>query len=231
MALPIFKGRCSKLSALAAVKGLGATAETYVKEWLTKNWCGYEKEFSNKYTKKGLAQEDEGIDLIASVEGLGMLIKNTKREGNDWYDGECDILLPKKIKDVKCSWDAYTFPKFEDELTNYNYICQGNGYMDIFDREEYDLQYCLVDAPQWLIDSEYWSAHYKIQKETGVEFVDNEVNADLYEQVRSKMIHSHLPDEQRIKTFTFKRDDKLIALMRSRVEEVREVLIPKLLKR
>ncbi len=218
MKIPIFKARASRASDLLGVKGLGKTGETYIEDFLTEVFCGYPKEFSNKYTKKGLAQENVAIELVERVKDLGYIEKNTERRENDYLTGECDIVLKKSIDDIKCSWNAYTFPLFKKELDNYTYLVQGNCYLWLWDKEIFNVHYCLVDAPESLIDSEYWKAH------RSAEIQSDEVDNILYEEVRAKMIHSHIPEEKRVKTFTFKRDEKVIDKLKERVLECRELI-------
>lgn len=218
MAVELFKARCSRVADLLGDKGFGKTGESYVQDYLTEKWCGYRKDFSNKYTRKGLEMEPEGIDLVARVYDLGMLMKNPDRRDNGKLTGECDIWRPgaKQIRDIKCSWNAYTFPKWESICTNKVYISQANGYMDLWDIDDYKLDYCLVDASEKQIVSEYWKAH-RIADIDG-----DEVNGDLYDEVRSKMIHSHLPEEQRVKTFSIHRNENLLTLIDTRIDLARE---------
>lgn len=208
----LFNASGSQVFRIAGEKGLGATGEGYVEEFTKSLWCGYRPEFSSKYTEKGTCQEDIGIKLVADVYGLGWLSKNTERKRNEWVNGECDLNLANCLRDIKCPWNAHTFPFFAQEIPTKGYEWQAQTYMFLWEKEQYFLDYCLVDAPDHVIDREYWSNHKKL------EIKGDEVDEDLYNEVRKKMIHEHLPAEERVKTFEIKRNDLMIKKIIERVE-------------
>lgn len=210
--------RCSGLTAILGKTGLGKTGEDSVRDFMTAQRFGYEKDFSNKYTKKGIRAEDEAIALVAERYDLGLLFKNeeTKFSPNGKIRGTCDIRRKKQIRDIKCSWSVWTFPWLELEANNPTYVAQGNGYMECWDIDDYVLDYVLIDATEAEITSEYWRKHYS----AGIE--GDEVDADLYEKTRAQMIFSHLPIEDRIKSFKVDRDENLITKIYNRVDMARE---------
>lgn len=219
MAIKEFKISGSQTSKIMGVRGLGETGENYVKEWLTGQMVGYRKEFSNKYTEKGLACENTAIELVCERYDLGFLSKNTERRENEFCEGECDVEMKTALRDIKCSWDIFTFPWFDKIVKNVTYIWQAQTYMLLWDKETYFLDYCLVDAEEHMIDKEYWRKHHALYIE------GDEVDEKLYDEVRSKMIFSHLPIERRVKTFEIKRDNDWIAKIEPRVKECRNLIL------
>lgn len=212
---------------------LSKTTETYLKELFIEEMYGRRKEVETKYMKKGISEEDKSIDLLSRVTGKS-LIKNTVRLQNDYISGEWDTTTDEKVVDIKSNWDVFTFGNAE--LTP-DYIAQLNGYMWLLDVEDAELTYCLVDTPLGLIENELW---YEKRKH-GVEDLDDQ---HKYE-VAKKFIYGldamsdiakdlfpdadisdfiPIPEEDRVKTFTIKRDDALIDKLISRIEKSREVM-------
>jgi hypothetical protein len=217
--LPEFRISGSQTSKICGVKGLGETGRGYVIDWIKSHLYGFKREFSNKFTEKGTRLEDTSIELVAKVYDLGFLVKNTERKFNAFAEGEADIVTKPRLHDVKNCWDAYTFPLFDKECTNAAYLWQADTYMWLWDKDEYWLHYTLNDAPDDMIAEAYWKQHKYVAKLEG-----EEVNEDLYEEVRSKMIYSHLPDHLRVKTFKLKRDEARIKIIEKRVIECRELI-------
>jgi hypothetical protein len=87
------------------------------------------KEFSSRYTDKGLQCEDEAISLVNDVLGLGFIFKNEEHFNNDWITGTPDVNTNEILLDIKCSYEAHTFPFFETEIPNKDYFFQLQGYM------------------------------------------------------------------------------------------------------
>ena len=146
-------------------------------------------------------------------------MKNEERKYNDFAEGECDLNLAKSLRDIKCSWWEYSFPRFDNKASNPTYIWQAQTYLWLWDKDEYYLDYCLVDAPEDVIQKKYWRKHRELCIE------QDEVDDDLFAEVRSKMIHSHMPIEQRVKTFEIKRDEVSINKIPPRVLECRDYIL------
>lgn len=185
-------------------------AKTYLQDWMKERLYGRRKEFSNKKTEKGIVCEPQGIEMTARIMNYGMISKNTVRKSNDWITGECDLDLAKITEDIKCSWDIYTFPLFETKLPNSDYYYQGQGYMWLYGTQRYAVNYCLLDAPEDMIDQAARSASYAIGQ--------TEVTEDLYNEVRQKMTYGDIPDWLKFKRFEFDRDENVIAVIKQQVE-------------
>ena len=72
------KIRCSALGRLMTAPRnktelLSQTAKTYIQELVLEHKYGIKKEFSSRYTDKGLQCEDEAISLVNDVSGLGFI--------------------------------------------------------------------------------------------------------------------------------------------------------------
>jgi hypothetical protein len=195
---------------------LPSGAKTYCKDWLKSQVYNRKKEIQNKYTEKGHIVEDNSIDFIADQLGYGLLIKNEFRKENDFMTGECDVVQPDHIIDVKNSWSWETFPLFETEIPNMDYYCQGQIYMHLWDKSKYKLIYILSDTPMYLIekDAYYWC------KNNGYE----ELESSILDKFIQKMTYPDIENKFKIKVFEFERDEKYIEDIITRVKLCREYI-------
>lgn len=143
----------SKLETLSA--GAKTEIQTMAKEFV----YGYTRQFSNKYTEKGIQVEQNSINLYNSVHFTDY-VKNTERKSNEWITGECDIFTGSKIIDVKSSWSIDTFPAFSEEGEDKTYEWQARAYMMLWGVKEAEIAYCLVDTPDELIGYDPIEYHY-----------------------------------------------------------------------
>mgnify|MGYP000367241515 CR=1 FL=1 len=209
-----------ELTALQAKRAskpeLSKGAKTYCELWLKEQLYGRRQEMSNKYTEKGIACEPEGIELTAQAMGYGFISKHEGRESNEYFMGECDLLLSETVEDIKNSWSCFTFPLFATELPETDYYYQLQVYMKLYNRTKAAVNYVLINAPEEIIDRE---ASY-ISRKAGF----SEVDMELYDEVRNKMTYDELPVNLRFKRFEFDRDDAVIAQIEQQVILCREYI-------
>jgi len=211
-----FKIRCSSISKIMGIKGLGKTGETYCKEWLIEQIFNRRNEFTSKYTQKGKENEDEGIDMIANYLGYPLLLKNDKKFENEFCKGEPDIIIDDLIIDVKNSWSCFTFPFFENEVPNDVYYWQLQGYMWLTGKSKAKLIYTLTDTPEHLILSEAKRYCYA----NGYD----ELDLEIYKQFHDKMTYPDIDDKFKIKSFDIERNESDIKKIEQRVIECRKVI-------
>jgi len=203
-----FKIRASASGNIMGIKALGKTGENYCKEWLKEQLYKRKKEFSNKYTEKGLILEDNSIDFVAEQLGYGFLVKNEIFFENDYFTGTPDVVLKDHVIDVKNSFDCFTFPLFEDEIPNSDYFFQAQVYMELCGVDNYKLIYTLLDTPLNIIEREALNYCYR----TGFDFDD-----EILEQFIKKMTYQEIQNELKIKVFEIKKDVEVIEKLKSRV--------------
>ena len=126
---------------------LSQGAKTYCKEWLKEQLLGRRNEIDTKYTIKGNLVEKEAIYFLNQE-----YEKNTKFFPSNYITGEPDIVLDDKVIDIKCPWDWYTHPIFEDKIPEQDYYYQLQGYMILTGRAKADLTYVLIETPEHLDD-------------------------------------------------------------------------------
>lgn len=186
--------RCSSLGKIMtepktkAEGELSVGAKTYIRELAQQEIFGVDFEFSSKEIEKGIEVEGESIALLNRVRGLG-LAKNTERRSNGWLTGECDLYDAAETKgyDLKSSWSAKTFPGWVKDCEDKLYEWQMRGYMMLWDANEWEVAYALVDTPERLIGYEPLQMH----------------------------VVSHIPEHMRITGWVIRRDaEKEAAIVR-----------------
>lgn len=139
---------------------LSQGAKTFLEDLAKEYVYGYHAVVTSKYMEKGTMVENDCIDLYNSV-FFTDLKKNTERRENEWITGECDILIPgKRIIDIKASWSLPTFPATSEAGIDKDYEWQGRAYMMLWDVDEFENAYCLVNTPDELIGYEDPNLHY-----------------------------------------------------------------------
>lgn len=159
---------------------LSAGALTYCEELAKEIVYGYKPSLCNKYLDKGNICEDLSIELYNDVHFTSHK-KNTERKENTWLTGECDIDARDKIIDIKSSWSLETFPATKQQAHKIAYEWQGRAYMMLWDKDLFELAYCLVSTPIELIGYDNDDIHY-------VDHIDPElrVTTKLYERDEKK---------------------------------------------
>lgn len=218
-----FKIRCSAIGKIMTngrgkEPKMGKTAQSYCLDWIKQQpeFYNRRREFSNKYTEKGLIVEDHSIDFVAEYLDCGMLIKNEKQYENDFMTGTPDIITINEIIDVKNSFDPFTFPLFETGLPSTDYWWQGQGYMCLADRSKYEVIYTLMDTPINIIEREARSYCYK----NGFDPND----AEIMDRHVKQMTYGDVAPENRIKVFKFDFEQGAIDQIEMRVKECREFI-------
>ena len=214
--MKIRASQLGKIMTSSKIKGevLSKTCKSYIQELAIENTYGIRKEFWSRYTDKGNECEDEAIELVNDVLNLGFIFKNENKFDNEWIKGIPDVNTNEILLDVKTSWDATTFPWFETEIPNKDYYYQLQGYMWLTGKDESLLCYCLVNTPFQIVEDEVRREHWR----QGL--IDESL--DVRDFVQKKHSFSHIPKENRVKTFKIVKDEELIEKIKQRIEECRE---------
>lgn len=205
----------------------GETCKKKLLEIWVEETYGREKEFTNKYMEKGTVQEEESITLYSLVTNT-FYKKNKETITNDYfvgtpdlYDGE-NIQAATKIKDLKTSWDIFTFYGVFHAKVNPKYEWQLLGYCDLIPTvKESGLVYCLVDTPDNLIEDEKRRLAWRMN------LIDASIDP-LYikkaEQIDKNMKFGDIPKEQRWIEFQVKRDEEKIHQAHTKLDLCRELM-------
>jgi len=176
-------------------------------------------EVRSKYLDKGIIMEDQAIEMLSEMRGGSPLSKNEKHFFNAFISGTPDIITDRNVViDIKCSWDASTFPFFKDELPEKNYYWQLQSYMKLTGAKESYIAYVLVDTPEVLIEREKANMAWKI---------GDELPEELESELDASLRYDHLPQKNRIKLFRVDYSDEDVKLLKERVELCRAYLSEK----
>lgn len=139
---------------------LSVGAKTYIRSLAAQEIFGVDFEVSSKQMEKGILVETDSIALLNQVRGLS-IEKNTERRSNSFITGECDLfdIGRKRGHDVKSSWSIATFPISIADCEDKLYEWQMRGYMALWDADEWEVNYCMIDTPAHLIGFEPLQMH------------------------------------------------------------------------
>lgn len=165
---------------------ISKTTETYVQNWIKESIYGVRKEIKSKYLNKGLSLEDEAIDTAINWLNLPFVLKNEKYFEDEFFCGTPDLILENEVLDIKCSWDCFTFPLFEDEIATKDYIYQLQVYMHLTGKTNARLVYVLLNTPEeltWEQKNDYSNMDKKYRIKTFSIDYDKAIIEDLQQRV------------------------------------------------
>lgn len=211
--------RCSSLGKLmtesrSKSEVLSETAKTYIQDVFKEKELGIYKDFSSRYTDKGIQMEDQAIQFASEVLNWEFVVKNETRFNNEWLTGEPDICSDNLLADIKCSWNGSTFPMFDFTLKNKDYFWQMQGYMMLTGHDSSELVYCLMNTPFEIVEDEVRREHWKLH------LIDEDL--DVRNAVQLSHNFDQIPNELRIKRFIVQKDEEAQAKIIERVEVARE---------
>lgn len=193
---------------------LSATTISYLRELHVQEVFGKTTEIKSKYLDKGIQVEEQSLTMYSNMIGKPFY-KHKERKDDDFITGEPDN-AKGIIRDIKSSWDISTFPMYEDGIKNQVYYWQLQGYMELFDVDDAELIYCLVDTPDLLIEDEQRRMSWKLG------FIDLPEN--LANEIERNMRFSDVPDELRCRVFPLKRDKKAMKQLQEQIKLCREYM-------
>lgn len=165
---------------------LSETTKSYVYDWLKESIYGVKKQINSKYLSKGISLEDEAIDTAINLLDLPFAIKNEKFFEDDYFCGTPDLLVDGVVYDIKCSWDCFTFPLFDEEIPTKDYFYQLQVYMHLTGLKKASLVYVLLNTPKELTyepqhDYSDIDAKYKIKR------FDIDYQAEVIEELKTRV--------------------------------------------
>lgn len=176
---------------------LSKGAKTYLRGLARQQILGIEDVVSSKEMEKGIECEPESIGLLNRVLDLS-LEKNTERKQAHGITGECDLFdaPARRGYDLKTSWSSRTWPAFVADAQDPIYEWQARAYTLLWDADEWEIDYALIDTPERLIGYEDLSMHTV----------------------------GHIPEHMRLTRWIIPRDFEKERLMIERVAAAREYL-------
>lgn len=199
---------------------LGETAKSHLVECYVRHVYGRHKDVTNAYIEKGLAAEEDSLDLYTLVKDQ-LFVKNKEYFQNDWLIGTPDIVEPDLVIDLKTSWDIFTFYAQTVKAIDKKYWWQLQAYMDLTGANHARLVYCLVNTPYKLIEDQKRKLMYTMAVIDGD---TDEAYLRACEMVDKNSIYDDIPNEEKFIEFSIERDQKAIDSAHERVELCREIL-------
>lgn len=207
-------------------EGMKTHAKNWIKETLYKR-----KYFKgNKYTEKGIANEEEGITLL-SLYYKCWFDSNTEYVENEYMCGTCDINHAVfGIIDIKNSYDLSTFPMYETELPNKEYGDQVNVYQELYDNKKTGrVAYVLTDLDDEALERKLkWLESDNDKQNEALLYV---FGAENWQRVKDKFFPNaepiefvEIPNEKRVKVFEVPYDESVIEKIKKRVPEIRKYI-------
>jgi hypothetical protein len=202
---------------------LSETAKKAVQKAVLFDKYGIVEDISSKPIDKGIQLEPEAIEAAGPVLGWFDVKPNKQRMINEFFTGECDVLTPTVLADIKCSYSGATFPWFAEEIPTAGYFYQLQVYMQLSGHRTSELVYVLLDTPEPMVLDEINRKVWKMLPDPRFADCDqSEIELMADEQVRRLHNFSHIPIEKRIKRFVVDYDADVIKAMEERVTLCRE---------
>lgn len=228
--------------------GLSETTKSALLEvYIQQKYKRY-KEISNKYIEKGLAVENDAIDMWRRSRGE-IVFKNEQMFINEYIKGTPDLLIIDdndkctNVPDIKSSWSIHTFmDAVKDDICK-DYYWQGQAYCWLTGAPKATFCYVLVNAPIEMINDEKYRLARRlnlidpqgdptfIKKAQSIErnmiydmgqFMADYPDADL-ESHRTEWVYD-IPVQERIHEKVVEFDEAAIAKLQERVPMWREHL-------
>jgi len=140
--------------------GLSETTKSALLEVYIQQRYNRYKEMSNKYIEKGLAVENDAIDMWRRHRGE-IVFKNEEMFTNECIKGTPDLLIKDdetglvvNVPDIKSSWDIHTFMDAMKNDISKDYYWQGQAYCWLTGAPRATFCYVLVSAPIEMINDE-----------------------------------------------------------------------------
>lgn len=210
-------------------KSEGQLSKTCQKELMKLyNWekYGRKKQIVTRQMIKGIKQEPESITLFSRVEKKLFykneieLFNETKRGHPDIFEGE-SIYTATEIHDIKSSWEMDTFTPKAIEETDSGYDWQLQAYFDLVPTaKEGSIAYCLVDAPEELIQDEL----KRLQFDMNIIWDKDPDYLIAVAEIMTNMTFKDIPYEECVIKIPVARDEAKIARMNDKVPTLRDWL-------
>ena len=191
---------------------LSETTKSFLVEVFIEETYGRKKTdtVANKFMRKGTMCETDTIELVERVTGE-TLFKNNEQLENDWFIGTPDIIKADKVLDTKTSYDLWTFAEVTEDKATKDYYYQLLAYMDLTGTKKAELVYGLVNTPIEMISDEMYR----------LSFYMDDKEAETY---KINYIFDDIPEENRVKKYTFEYSAEDIERVREKIVLAREYL-------
>lgn len=185
-------------------------------------WKVYNKKIAQKgdamsFLKKGSDMESEAVELLSKIDKSNYRLE-TQTIQNEYLVGRCDIICPTKVIDTKISWNVNAFLKARTTPVSKKYWYQMQGYMELYNVDEAEVVFLLLNTPPELIERE----KVKLQNR----FMIGEIDREKYEldidNIESAFTYSNIPIKKRYFRYKIKREPQVFDKIYKKVERARD---------
>lgn len=189
--MEIFKCRASGSGALmtnpkSKSELISETTKTFLQNWVKEKIYGIRPQINSKYIDKGLEFEDMAIDKAIEWLDIPFALKNTKRYEDDYFTGEPDLIIGDCVLDIKNSWDAFTFPLFEEEIPTKGYFYQLQIYMHLTGLKTAKLVYILLNTPETYNSMEI--DYSNVDKKYRIKVYEFDYQPEIIEELQKRVL-------------------------------------------
>ena len=204
---------------------LSESCKTHLVDLFVSAKYGRNTDVVTRYTTKGLMVEEDSLTLYSRFK-KEFYMKNELRLSNDFITGCPDIIIRDIVKDIKSSWDIYTFFRVHGKKLKQLYYWQMQGYMALTGAKYGVLAYCLIDTPDVLVQDEKRRLQYKM----GVIDDQNKTFEAACEDLEKLMKYDDIPLHERVYEMPIERNDADIDRIYEQVKECRKYMNKNLFK-
>lgn len=171
---------------------------------------------------KGTELEQEAVSLLSKIDkrNYTLITENTE---NEYLIGRCDILDEKrgKIIDLKVSWNVNSFLIAKTTPLDKKYWYQMQGYMEIYNVDEAEVVFLLLNTPPELIERE----KIKLQNRFMVGEIDREKYELDMDNIESAFTYNNVPLKKRYIRCKVQREPKIFETVYRKVQKAREWMV------
>ena len=180
-----------------AILPVGAVTE--LDKMISQKLLNWHDDFDFNTLEKGRVCEDASIDLYNELHDE-FYIKNVERVTVGELTGECDIIDRSKslVIDIKTAYSKKTYP-LNLKLSSL-YEWQLRAYMYLYDVDNAELAYCLVDTPDELIngrDMQEWHTMHDVPLHLRVRTlrIERDATKEQYMLNRIALAHKYVMEQ------------------------------------
>jgi len=166
---------------------IAVTVKTFLQDWLKEQIYGFRKEIKSKYFTKGLKLEDTAIDKTIEWLDIPFTIKNETHFEDEYFTGTPDLIVDGIVYDTKCSWDAFTFPLFDETIPTMDYFYQLQVYMHLTENRSAKLVYVLLNTPDELTYEEKHN-YDELDKKYRIKTYEVEYDEKIITELQSRCV-------------------------------------------
>lgn len=205
---------------------LSSRSKSLAKKLWLENEYNFKEEIHSMSMEKGTIQETTSMELLTELSGE-FYLKNDSFFENDYICGTPDIIENDVLIDIKTCWSIKTFSEKNEEIARNDYYNQMLGYMVLTGTKKASLCYCLVDAPEAMVNDALYRLSFTIN-ENSEEYEKEAKQIKLnmiYSEKRNEILEgSAIPANLRVKKYTFHFNEKEYSDLQIAISQMRSYM-------